>query len=189
MFTDKRIIKTRTSIKKAFMTIMLEKDINKITVSDIAEKAMINRSTFYLHYADVNDVMVDIENEIANAISTCVDKFDSSNVYESTYALFTNISGTLEEMETMKKFILHSTKSKYIIEKLKDIFVERAMATLPQEKRSDKHFYCITFIASGIIDTYIKWSNDDNSNVTLDELCRSIGTLAELAVKHIDNIV
>jgi AcrR family transcriptional regulator len=189
MITDKRIIKTRTSIKKAFMTIMLDKDINKITVSDIAEKAMINRSTFYLHYADVSEVMVDIENEIANAISTCFDKVDVANVYESTYELLINMSATLEEMETMKLFILHSTKSKYIIEKLKDIFVERAMATLPFSKRNDKYYYCITFVASGIIDTYIKWSNNDSNKLTLDQLCRSIGELAEIASSNIEKVL
>jgi AcrR family transcriptional regulator len=188
MITDKRIIKTRTAIKNAFMTIMLEKEMNRITVSDIAETAMINRSTFYLHYSDVNAVMADIENEIANTISACFDKFDTSNVYQSTYQLFTNIYGILEQMEAMKLFILHSTNSKYIIERLKSIFTEKAMGTLPIAQRTERHYYCISFIASGIIDTYIKWSNTKNSNVTLDELCRSVGELAEITVRYMRNL-
>ena len=49
MITDKRIVKTRTAIKTAFLQLALEKDIGKITVSNITEKAEINRSTFYLH--------------------------------------------------------------------------------------------------------------------------------------------
>ena len=52
------------------MLLTMDKDIEKITVSDIAEKAFINRSTFYLHYSDARDVMNDIEREIIAFIMT-----------------------------------------------------------------------------------------------------------------------
>ena len=60
MATDKRIIKTRQAITTAFMELSLEKDIRKITVSDIAGRASVNRSTFYLHYNDAKEVLEDI---------------------------------------------------------------------------------------------------------------------------------
>lgn len=63
MTTDKRVLKTRKAITTAFMELTLEEDMQKITVSDIAERAVINRSTFYLHYADAKEVLDDIENK------------------------------------------------------------------------------------------------------------------------------
>jgi len=72
MATDKRIIKTKAAIKNAFMQLMTETEANKLTVSDIAAKALVNRSTFYLHYADVAAVMKDIETEIAAKIEECI---------------------------------------------------------------------------------------------------------------------
>lgn len=51
--TDLRVIKTRASIKRVFLELIKKKPAEKITVTEIAEKAMINKGTFYLHYQDV----------------------------------------------------------------------------------------------------------------------------------------
>lgn len=60
---DLRVIKTRQSIKNVFFELLEEKPFEKITVSDITGRAMINRATFYLHYKDKFDLMEQIENE------------------------------------------------------------------------------------------------------------------------------
>ena len=44
---------TKRVIAYAFKELLLEKPINKITVSDIAEKCDINRQTFYYHFHDI----------------------------------------------------------------------------------------------------------------------------------------
>ena len=60
---DLRIVKTRLAIKKAFFELMAEKSFDKITVSDITDKALINRGTFYAHYKDKFDLLEQIEDE------------------------------------------------------------------------------------------------------------------------------
>ena len=47
---DPRIIRTRNAIREAFLELMQEEDYNSISVKDIAERAGINRKTFYAHY-------------------------------------------------------------------------------------------------------------------------------------------
>ena len=47
--TDLRIVKTRTNIKNSLIDLLAEKNVSKITVTELAEKAMINRKTFYRH--------------------------------------------------------------------------------------------------------------------------------------------
>ncbi|MBX8943051.1 MULTISPECIES: TetR/AcrR family transcriptional regulator [Lysinibacillus] len=49
---DPRILRTRQLIVDAFISLTSEKDFNQITVRDIAEKATINRATFYAHFED-----------------------------------------------------------------------------------------------------------------------------------------
>ncbi|MFS0655285.1 TetR/AcrR family transcriptional regulator [Bacillus sp. 179-C3.3 HS] len=49
---DPRILRTRQLIVDAFISLASEKDFNYITVRDIAEKATINRATFYAHFED-----------------------------------------------------------------------------------------------------------------------------------------
>ena len=46
---DRRSIKTKRAIKEAFLKLLHEKEINKITVSDLSRRADLGRGTFYLH--------------------------------------------------------------------------------------------------------------------------------------------
>lgn len=48
---------TTAAIDAAFISLMRDKEIKEITVSEICETAKINRSTFYDHYADVLALM------------------------------------------------------------------------------------------------------------------------------------
>ncbi len=187
MITDKRVIKTRNAIKTAFMQLVLEKEISKITVSNVADRAQINRSTFYLHYSDVNAVMKDIEREIEEKIAICVNNFDINSVYESTYAMFTNLTDMLNETQTVKNYILDSTSSDYLTVRLKEILADKAITAL-NEKFPDidavKCTYYITFAAAGIIDSYVKWAHSDTST-SLEELIKTVSVLVQHTLEYI----
>lgn len=43
---DLRVVKTRASIKKAFMTLLFEKDFDTISIKEITEFAQIGRKHF-----------------------------------------------------------------------------------------------------------------------------------------------
>lgn len=51
--TDLRDLKTQASIKREFLALLQEKPIEKISVTELAKKALINKGTFYLHYQDI----------------------------------------------------------------------------------------------------------------------------------------
>ena len=44
---------------EAFLALLEEKDFAYITVKEICERAGVNRSTFYLHYETVNDLLAE----------------------------------------------------------------------------------------------------------------------------------
>lgn len=68
---DLRIIKTKLSIKNALYELSTEKPFEKISVMDITSKAMINRSTFYLHYKDKDDLLHSLSEETLNDLKQC----------------------------------------------------------------------------------------------------------------------
>ncbi len=50
--TDPRVKRTRNLILRAFEELLNEKGFAEITIQDIAERAEINRATFYAHFPD-----------------------------------------------------------------------------------------------------------------------------------------
>lgn len=55
--TDPRIVRTRRMLRDALVELLEEMDVEKISVNRLAERATINRVTFYLHYRDIPDMM------------------------------------------------------------------------------------------------------------------------------------
>ena len=53
---DLRTERTKRSIANAFLELRKQKDIEKITVKELAELAYINKATFYTHYHDIYDL-------------------------------------------------------------------------------------------------------------------------------------
>lgn len=78
---DLRVIKTERSIKKVFSELIREKPLEKITVTEIASRAEINKGTFYLHYTDIyalyDAFLADTIDQAANSIDFYADFFDA----------------------------------------------------------------------------------------------------------------
>ena len=53
---DRRVIRTRKAIMRAFDKLISDPHVHKITVSAIAREADIDRKTFYLHYKSVDEL-------------------------------------------------------------------------------------------------------------------------------------
>jgi AcrR family transcriptional regulator len=56
--TDRRVQRTRRLLHKAFMSLILEKKYESITVQEILDRADVGRSTFYMHFRDKDELLV-----------------------------------------------------------------------------------------------------------------------------------
>jgi AcrR family transcriptional regulator len=64
--TDRRIIRTRKTLRVALMELIAEGGYERLSVQDITERAGIGRATFYLHYTDKEQLLLDaIEHIVA----------------------------------------------------------------------------------------------------------------------------
>lgn len=66
---DRRIERTRDSLRNALMQLVQEKGYDAITIQDIADKANIGRSTFYLHYETKDDLLLDHHADFTEALN------------------------------------------------------------------------------------------------------------------------
>ena len=70
---DLRVMKTRRAIQSAFLKLIQEKPVNKITVTQLAARAEISKGTFYLHYLDLFDLYDQL---VKDAVGKIADSFD-----------------------------------------------------------------------------------------------------------------
>ena len=61
---DRRQRKTRKHIFEAFTSLLSQKDVNKITVGEIIEKADVGRATFYAHFPTKDFLVKELNEEL-----------------------------------------------------------------------------------------------------------------------------
>ena len=76
MKTDLRVIKTKRNIKQAFIEMLCEMDYEQITVQALTERAMINRKTFYSHYQNLDELLHELQLEMAQNFAKRTKRFD-----------------------------------------------------------------------------------------------------------------
>jgi AcrR family transcriptional regulator len=62
---DRRIQRTRQALRAALLELIKEKGFDALSVEEITERANLGRATFYLHYKDKEDLLLEEFREIA----------------------------------------------------------------------------------------------------------------------------
>ena len=95
---DLRIVKTKTAIRTAFVELLSEKSFEEITVKDILEKAVINRTTFYRHYTDKYDLAQKVSDELLqNYIRLTDARFHETHSFESLMKILDQVYFSMEK--------------------------------------------------------------------------------------------
>lgn len=147
---------TKQRIKTAFFSLLKEKDINKIYVSEIVRTADISRATFYLHYFDVNDLIQQIENEIILSIISKISEFDESTYVDGEFPIAKGVFDIMNSYSDELKLLLgvHGdiTFHNKIQETLSSFFV-----CLLHDRISDKEKLepAVVFLFGGVFNMFL----------------------------------
>jgi AcrR family transcriptional regulator len=63
---DPRIIRTRKLLRQSLVELVPVKGFNQLTIKDITSHATLNRATFYLHYRDKDELLLDVFEDLVN---------------------------------------------------------------------------------------------------------------------------
>jgi len=74
-------------IETAFLALILNNKYEDITISQVCKQAGINRSTFYCHYDDINDLVIKIETKFAKETAS-IFNFGERQTHEAMVELF-----------------------------------------------------------------------------------------------------
>ncbi len=188
--TDKRVVRTKQAIRKAFNELVSEKEMSEISVSELTERAGITRSTFYMYYDSVEAVRDQIENEIFAYIDQVMSEQDWVQCMVNPYPLLSTIGREITKYDEYNRYILCSHNSGSLLVKVNGLVV---VAFMEYTKRLNLNIdaarakYVAAFIAAGIAECFRIWYNH-KSSLTLEELCRRISEIVTKGLNIIKDI-
>jgi AcrR family transcriptional regulator len=163
---DPRIIRTRQLIKDAFIELLQEMDLNKITVNRIADRATVNRVTFYLHYRDIQDMMEKMAKEMGEKLGQIMrSSITNKSIEETDSVRLLNLLEHIAENAKFYKVVLASKKTPIFTEQLLKIITEtitnrREIDSLHIKTAIQKDII-IWYGSSALIGTVVSWLRND----------------------------
>ncbi len=173
---DKRVIKTKSAIRQAFIELVQTRDMAAISVSELVEKAGITRSTFYMYYESVADVRDAIEDEIVANLDKIVNENDWLKSMVDPYPLLDAIAKEIIAYDDTNRYLLSGSNSGHLLDKLNQRVVV-AFIRFVQDNHVDidaaRAKYIAAFISAGTSECFKLWFNH-RSTLSLQELCLRI---------------
>ena len=159
-------------IETAFLTLILNHKYEDINISQICEQANINRSTFYCHYDDINDLVIKIESKFANSMAN-IFNYGERQTHQAFIEMFTFIK---ENKYFYKAFLSIPYQTLAEINTKIDILKHIGETTNIDKTNNIGIFYRASFFGAGIKEMCRLWlerdcqeSPEDMAKLLLDE--------------------
>lgn len=151
-------IRSRKLIITALADLLQEKPLEKITVTDVVNRAQINRGTFYAHYADIQDVVNHLIQQTFSSLKEAID-LPSSSAADISHAMLLRVQELLEADMPFYQKIMRSGVTALMAEQLSNIVVDYLLENMEMLFAGDPGRYelAIRFCAGGLTNLYCDW--------------------------------
>ena len=176
---DRRVVRTKRSIREAFTRLAAEKDLAAITVTELADCAAINRKTFYNYYSDIGQIAEEMEAEMLAAIESILDGIDMLRALRTPYPLFSRLTEAIGENFEVYTRIFKRNGRTGLTTKVTASLRRRFHEALEAHSKAEPGILSLTidYCLAGILEVYRKWLQSDRS-IPLEMIAERISVLA-----------
>lgn len=182
--TDRRIRKTKAQLRRGLAKLLKEKTIKEITVKELVEEVDINRSTFYLHYTDIYDLLEQTENDLKNEILEIVNN-DQRLRMEETMPYITELFVFIADNREIASALLGPHGDVAFMRQIEQIILSHCMKYLKPylEQLDERTLESVNgFCIAGCIGLIISWMKHDFED-TPESMARMTYTLVLSALE------
>lgn len=174
---DRRVVKTKKAIRNALAELLMKQDIENITVKDIADKADVNRKTFYNYYLNVFQVIDEIENEISQKFNNAISGISTTDVLNDPQIIFDRINEIISEDSQFYECLFRMENNQGLVLRLSDRLIKQTTGSLTEMGIEKTNAIIISdFFITGMIKAYKNWVNSDKA-VTLENISDTLSVL------------
>lgn len=176
---------TKMLLKQGMIKLLKEKKISQINVKELCSTAGINRSTFYLHYANSFELLENIEVEIIENTRDYLKKIESADDGTTYILAFLTY---IKENEELFRVMLLSNDNMLFPQRLINEMLSNIDSYLQLSVPEPIKPYTYAYLVNGCLAIIQEWIRE-NFAIPGDEIARLIFTLADhslVAFKSMD---
>lgn len=176
---DLRVVKTKKVLYKALIDLMKTKTFEEIKVSDICSMSLINRSTFYAHYEDKYDLLVEFINslkeEFTNELGKNKNILNTKEYYLEMIRLFLD---HIENKRDIYSAIMINNRNSIMMDILSSVANNEVIKKMESSNVSTSvpSNIIAKFYLGGVLNLGIEWLRDSNK-YTKEEIVKYLEIL------------
>lgn len=175
-------IRSKQMIRQAYMDLLQEKPYEKITATDIIQRADINRSTFYAHYPDARGLMDEIMGEISLLFQNMLHSIDFSEFFRDPKPILQQVMAFLQRNQELYRMLNQSSMAIEQLEQLKKVLINQVME-MPNLPVADRYsvgtVIRVRMLLGGLVDTYRQWLEGEFT-CTLEEAADEVAAIIRI---------
>lgn len=161
---DERYHVADEAIRDAFFLILKEKDLDKISVSDIIKRAGIVRSTFYNHYENIPALVTSIEDKTIEDIFSLMNTFHPKNDWDICNSYYLTICQYVMTNPLLADLLRNPGDDTFFEKAITmfHLYVQQvSQDTSPSHCGKEERSYMIAGTIGSTIGVLHKWANDN----------------------------
>lgn len=184
---DRRVERTRNAIINAFKEMIIEKDFKEITIKELAERANINRKTFYLHYESMEEILFDLTLEISDQLfEILIEKgfFNSDSL--NIDILIESIDTIINDNYELAKKLVSANSYRFFARNVKDLVKDSFIRKVKKKVALSEYMMNLVgdYIASGLSKLLKDWF-EDPGNLSSKDIAKVASSLIFGGIKSI----
>lgn len=175
---DRRVVRTKRAIRNAFAALLSVKDVDDITVRELADAADISRKTFYNYYSGIYQVLDEIENEVISDMEEALTNADYSRDMRDPSRVLLHLTQLFRSDPDFYGHLMRMNRNSSFIVKL-DAALKNAFKASLLEKTTltpQQVDIVLNYTISGLFSVYQSWFLNPQ-NISLEELSQTVGYL------------
>lgn len=183
---DTRVQFTKSVLKTALLELLHKKPISKISVKELCEKAGLNRSTFYLHYGEPNDVLRDIEED---TIEQYLPAFNCYSEQDSSLHLLTDLFRAMQQGRELFELLMGPHGSPLFADRIRLRMWEEVKRAWHREFPSyteEQLEFVYNYVFAGSLQAQLTWMREGHelSTEALARRLDRLGHYCHLAIRE-----
>ena len=160
---DRRVLRTKKAIQNAYLDLLKKKGTEKITISDIAREADIDRKTFYLHYDSTEDIIREYAEEKTKELLARLTLKSFFTLYFDKKIFAREANNMLREHLDFCRMVAQNPSLGFFWNEVQDVAVQILSEIYKRHSRlpeSDLKIQ-VSFFVAGAMYVYQRWLRDE----------------------------
>lgn len=152
-------IRSKEMIMEAFVALLAEKPVGRITVVELVERSGLSRNTFYAHYQDVYAVLEELHGQGIAAMAALLEEAVAARTFDHPLPFLKKVAQHVDDHRTTYLAVLKGGQPEVYLAQVKQLLMKCIIENFDQAGVRDRAglLFFVEVLTAGFVEMFRKY--------------------------------